>query len=44
MLAVAVKFSAVLLLPFLLLGGRLEYRRRLRILAGAAARRDPLAG
>jgi hypothetical protein len=43
MLAVAVKFSAVLLLPFLLVAVRPSRRRMLQILAGAAAAAIPLA-
>src|SRR5947209_3053335 len=42
MLAVAVKFSAILLLPFLLLAAR-RPRRRLHLLLGAAAAFLPLA-
>ncbi|MBV9007532.1 MAG: DUF2029 domain-containing protein [Solirubrobacterales bacterium] len=41
MLAVAVKFTAILLLPFLLIGVRLPQRRR-RILEGAAVGAIPL--
>ena len=42
MVAVAVKFTAVLLLPFLLIAAR-PAQRRLRVLAGAAAAAIPLA-
>ncbi len=42
MLAVAVKFSAILLLPFLLVGVRPARRRMLEILQGAAAGAIPL--
>jgi len=43
MLAVAVKFTAVLLLPFLLLAGHPGRRRQLRLLAGSAFAAVPLA-
>jgi len=42
MLAVAVKFTAILLLPFLLMGAR-PPERRLRVLAGVVAAALPLA-
>ncbi len=42
MLAVAIKFTAILLLPFLLLAAR-PPQRRLRVLAGAALATVPLA-
>ena len=44
MIAVAVKFTAILLLPFLLIGGASTHRRRVNIVRRCGARRDPARG